>query len=58
MKKSPPALHQKEDVAIIGMGCRFPGGLNNPEDFWKFICEGREAVAEIPADRWNIERTK
>jgi len=56
MKKSPPALHQKEDVAIIGMGCRFPGGLNNPEDFWKFICEGREAVAEIPADRWNIER--
>ncbi len=38
------------------MGCRFPGGLNNPEDFWKFICEGREAVSEIPADRWNIER--
>ena len=38
------------------MGCRFPGGLNNPEDFWKFICDGREAVSEIPSDRWNIER--
>lgn len=47
---------KKEDIAIIGMGCRFPGGLNNPEDFWKFICEGREAVCEVPTDRWNIDR--
>lgn len=47
---------RRTDIAIIGMGCRFPGGLDNPEDFWKFICEGREAVAEIPADRWNIGR--
>ncbi|MEX1044689.1 MAG: SDR family NAD(P)-dependent oxidoreductase [Chthoniobacterales bacterium] len=38
------------------MGCRFPGGLNNPEDFWNFLLEGREAVSEIPADRWNIAR--
>jgi acyl transferase domain-containing protein len=47
---------KKEDIAIIGMGCRFPGGLNNPEDFWNFLVEGREAVSEIPSDRWNIER--
>ncbi len=47
---------KKEDVAIIGMGCRFPGGLDNPEDFWNFLVEGREAVSEIPADRWNIDR--
>ena len=47
---------KKDDIAIIGMGCRFPGGLNNPEDFWNFLVEGREAVSEIPSDRWNIER--
>jgi acyl transferase domain-containing protein/NADPH:quinone reductase-like Zn-dependent oxidoreductase/SAM-dependent methyltransferase/acyl carrier protein len=47
---------KKDDIAIIGMGCRFPGGLNNPEDFWNFLVEGREAVSEIPADRWNIAR--
>ncbi len=47
---------KKEDVAIIGMGCRFPGGLDNPEDFWKFLLEGGDAVVEIPTDRWNIGR--
>ena len=38
------------------MGCRFPGALNNAEDFWKFLLEGGDAVVEIPSDRWNIER--
>lgn len=45
-----------EDIAIIGMGCRFPGGLNDIESFWRFLIEGGDAVVEIPADRWNIER--
>ncbi|MFM8808274.1 MAG: beta-ketoacyl synthase N-terminal-like domain-containing protein, partial [Chthoniobacterales bacterium] len=56
MSKAPSAPSQRQDIAIIGMGCRFPGGLNNPEEFWKFICEGKEAVREIPSDRWNIQR--
>ncbi|MBU3665320.1 MAG: SDR family NAD(P)-dependent oxidoreductase [Chthoniobacterales bacterium] len=47
---------QQEQIAIIGMGLRFPGGLNNVEDFWKFLDEGRDAVVEIPPDRWNIAR--
>ena len=47
---------QREDIAIIGMACRFPGGLNDVETFWNFLIEGRDAVVEIPADRWNIER--
>ncbi len=46
----------KEDIAIIGMACRFPGGLNNIESFWKFLLEGRDAVVEVPSDRWNISR--
>ncbi len=45
---------QKEGIAIVGIGCRFPGGVNDAESFWKLLVEGREAVAEIPADRWNV----
>ncbi|MDB6151054.1 MAG: eryA [Chthoniobacter sp.] len=46
----------KDRIAIIGIGCRFPGGVNNPESFWKLLAEGREAVSEVPPDRWNVER--
>ena len=47
---------KKEDIAIIGMACRFPGRVNNVAEFWDFLREGRDAVVEIPPDRWNIER--
>ena len=46
----------KEGIAIIGIGCRFPGGVNNAEAFWKLLVEGREAVSEVPPDRWNVGR--
>ncbi|HEY5741383.1 MAG TPA: beta-ketoacyl synthase N-terminal-like domain-containing protein, partial [Terrimicrobiaceae bacterium] len=46
----------KEGVALIGIGCRFPGGVNDPESLWKLLVEGREAVCEVPPDRWNVER--
>src|ERR1700738_4865414 len=46
----------KDRIAIIGIGCRFPGGVNNPESFWKLLEEGREAVSDVPAHRWNVER--
>ena len=46
----------KDSIAIIGVGCRFPGGVHHAESFWKLLVEGREAVGEIPADRWNVER--
>ena len=46
----------KEGIAIIGIGCRFPGGVNDTESFWKLLVEGREAVSDVPADRWNVER--
>ena len=41
-----------EPIAVIGLGCRFPGDINGPEAFWQFLCEGRSAVGEVPADRW------
>ncbi len=52
--KTPPAA--KEGIAIIGIGCRFPGGVNDTESFWKLLVDGRDAVCDVPADRWNVER--
>jgi 3-oxoacyl-[acyl-carrier-protein] synthase II len=42
----------REPIAIIGMGCRFPGA-SNPRAFWELLQEGGDAVREIPADRWD-----
>ena len=43
-----------EPIAIVGMGCRFPGGANNPAAFWQFLRDGGDAIREVPANRWNI----
>jgi len=46
----------QDRIAIIGIGCRFPGGINDPDTFWKLLVEGREAVGDVPPDRWNVDR--
>ncbi len=43
-----------EPIAIIGVGCRFPGA-KNPEAFWQLLCNGVDAITEVPADRWNVD---
>ncbi|WP_235845854.1 type I polyketide synthase [Dictyobacter aurantiacus] len=43
-----------EPIAIIGMSCRFPGGANSPEAFWQLLVEGRDAITEVPPDRYDI----
>ncbi|MFA6240047.1 MAG: beta-ketoacyl synthase N-terminal-like domain-containing protein, partial [Candidatus Hydrogenedentales bacterium] len=42
-------------VAILGYGCRFPGGVSNGPDFWDLLRSGRDAVVEVPPDRWSAE---
>jgi len=42
-------------LAIIGIGCKFPGNVNSPEEFWDFIVKGGDGVTEVPADRWNVD---
>lgn len=44
-----------EPIAIIGMSCRFPGEANNPEEFWKLLRNGVDAITEVPKDRWDID---
>lgn len=43
-------------IAIVGMGCRFPGGVVDAESFWKLLIEGRDAITEVPESRWDVER--
>ncbi|MCZ6805253.1 MAG: type I polyketide synthase [Proteobacteria bacterium] len=45
-----------EPIAIIGMGCRFPGGASNPKAFWKLLCDGKDAIVDVPKDRWDVRR--
>ena len=43
----------REPIAVVGMGCRFPGGATTPDAFWRLLRDGIDAVREVPADRWN-----
>ena len=44
-----------EPIAVIGIGCRFPGGANSPDALWAILRDGVDAITEIPADRWDID---
>ena len=43
-----------EPIAIVGIGCRLPGGIETPEAFWALLRDGREAIGEVPQDRWDL----
>ncbi|HXA15308.1 MAG TPA: polyketide synthase, partial [Opitutaceae bacterium] len=45
-----------EPIAIIGMGCRFPGGVEDPDGFWRLLHTGTDGIVKVPANRWDIDR--
>jgi NADP-dependent 3-hydroxy acid dehydrogenase YdfG/acyl carrier protein len=51
---SAASVSASEPIAIVGLGCRFPGGGDSPEAFWNMLHAGVDGVSEVPADRWDI----
>ena len=45
-----------KQIAIIGLGCRFPGGSDSPEKFWDLMKQSKNAVIDIPQERWQVNR--
>ena len=58
MKTSQAVTEQTqiEPIALVGIGCRFPGGVHHAESFWDLLKEGRDAIIDVPPDRWNVRR--
>ncbi|WP_156658093.1 SDR family NAD(P)-dependent oxidoreductase, partial [Mycobacterium kyorinense] len=55
--KHVPAVRATGDdpIAIVGMSCRFPGGVNSPDDLWDMVIQGRDVLTEFPSDRgWDL----
>ena len=44
-----------EPIAVVGMGCRFPGGVNSPAQYWKLLKDGASGIVRVPAERWDAD---
>ncbi|MEZ0364409.1 SDR family NAD(P)-dependent oxidoreductase [Mycobacterium sp. pUA109] len=44
-----------EPIAVLGMGCRFPGGVDDPDQFWQLLTEGRSGIVRVPPQRWDAD---
>ncbi len=47
---------EREPLAIVGVGCRLPGGVVDGESFWDFLAAGRSGIVEVPENRWTLDR--
>lgn len=48
--------YTREPLAIVGIGCHFPGGAQTPESYWRLMCSGTDATCTVPATRWDAEK--
>ena len=46
---------RSEGIAVLGFGCRFPGGVAGPQDYWDLLRAGRDAITQVPRSRWDID---
>ena len=44
-----------EPIAVVGMGCRLPGGVNNPAQYWRLLQDGASGIVRVPAQRWDAD---
>jgi phthiocerol/phenolphthiocerol synthesis type-I polyketide synthase C len=44
-----------EPIAVVGVGCRFPGGVNNADQYWDLLKEGRSGIVRVPPERWDAD---
>jgi phthiocerol/phenolphthiocerol synthesis type-I polyketide synthase D len=50
---SAPELPVEEPIAVVGLGCRLPGGIESPEAFWRFLDAGGDGIGDVPEGRWE-----
>src|SRR4051794_37171450 len=53
---APHTGDRHEPIAVVGIGCRFPGGVDSPDSYWDLLSSGRDALVDIPRDRWQVEK--
>ena len=54
--KTLPSKSKQNPIAIIGIGCRFPGQVDSPEKLWHLISKKKDAITSIPPDRWDADK--